>query len=125
MATPTKTLRTLLASVSLAVSSSQPASLGTGSVDLRTTLGMLVTTKITNSSSAPTVGAVINVYTSGDGTNWKLYQTAQGGTASSGIYEFPFIIPDKAMYVAIQFTLGIATNGVTVEAFGQEFTSFL
>lgn len=123
MAAPTKTARTLQASTSNAAAASTPASLGTGNVNLGTTLGMLVTTKITNGATGPTIGCTINVYTSHDGTNWKLFASATAGVAVNGVYEFPFQIPAPAMFVAVQFT-GNTAQAVTVEAFGQEFTSF-
>lgn len=123
MAAPTKTARTLVASASNAAAASTPTTLGTGNVDLRTTLGMLVTTKVTNGGTGPTIGCTVNVYTSPDGTAWKLLASATAGVTASAVYEFPFVIPDKAMWVAVQFT-GNTAQAVTVEAIGQEFTSF-
>lgn len=84
---------------------------------------MLLTAKITNGATAPTTPCVVNVYTSHDGSAWKLFDSGTSGASNSGVYEFVFRIPPEAMYVAVQFT-GNTSQAVTVEAFGQEFTSF-
>ena len=95
----------------------------TGTFQTHTTAyGGLITTKVTNGGTGPTVGATVNVYTSGDGTNFKLLASALAGVTSSIAYEFAFILPAGAMYSRVDVT-GNTVQAVTCEAFVQELTT--
>lgn len=122
MATATKALSTLQASASNSAGSSTPSTLGTGSADLTTALGGVVTAKITNGGTGPTVGCDFVVYVSGDGTNWKEFSRQTAPTTASGVFSFAVEIPAAVMYVCVQFT-GNTGAAVTVEAFIQKLSS--
>jgi hypothetical protein len=114
-----KTLRTIIA----AATSNTAGSTTTGAVvDLTTKYGGLATVKITNGGTGPTVGASAKVYTSGDGTNFKLMAQVTAGVTNSGVYEWAFDIPPGVMYLRIDVT-GNTGQAVTCEAFLQELTT--
>lgn len=118
MAVATKNLRTLQASTSNGAGSTT-----TGTASNQTTaLGCLVTGKITNGGTGPTVGCNFAVLVSGDNTNFKTLATYTAGTAASGVYEFAVEVPAGVQYVNAQFT-GNTGQSVTVEAFLHELTS--
>lgn len=118
MATSVKTFRTLQASATNAAAATTTSSTWT----LTTALGGLLTTKITNGGTGPTVACTVTVNVSGDGSAWKYFAAATAGTTASAVFEFPVEIPPGAMYVQVVFS-GNTAQGVSVEAFGQELTS--
>lgn len=115
----TKTLRTIIA----AATSNSAAGTTTGTaIDITTKYGGLLTAKITNGATGPTVAAQVNIYTSGDNTNFKLFATAVHNTTNNGVGEWAFEIPAGAMYVRADVT-GNTVQAVTCEAFLQELTT--
>ena len=115
----THTARTLITSQALAVSSSVNAT----EWNLSTAYGGIANVRITNGGSAPTVAPVVTFYT-GDATGkkYKLF-TATGDTIASSVNDIPCEFPIGTMFANITASLGAATNGVTVEAYGQELTT--
>lgn len=125
--TLTKTARTVV--------SSQSAAVGTpvrGTVDLRTAQGGLLTMKITNGATGPTVAATATVSiahnagatpTAGaEGSDWKrLYQVA-GTTTNSDVQQWAIDIPPGVMHLQVAFADNTG-QAVTVEAFLSEITS--
>lgn len=115
----TKTARTIVA----ASTSNSAGSSTTGTaVDLTSAHGMLITTKVTNGVSAPGVGCLVQVLVSVDNTNYKVFQEARAGLATSTDYEFSFLVPRETMYANVKFSEN-TTNAVTVEAFGHELSA--
>lgn len=90
-------------------------------VDLTTKYGALVTVKITNGGTSPTLPAQALIYTSGDGANWKLFYSFAASTTASGVNEWPIDIPRAAMNVRVDIT-GNTVQSVTCEAFAQVVT---
>ena len=120
MPVPTKTYIILLASISNAAGSTKTST----TWDLTTPgkFGGLLTSRVTNGATPPTVGTIVTVNTSGNGTDWKGFQTYQAGVAANGVYDFPLEIPIGPMYVQVVFS-GNTVQATTVEAQGQEATS--
>ena len=125
--TPTKNARTLVASASNAAGATVR-----GTLDLRTAFGGLLTARITNGATGPTVQGVCNVLvahnggatpTAGSqGTDWKLLYTFGGGTTANALTELPIQIPQGVMHLEVEFT-GNTGQAVTVEAYLSETTS--
>lgn len=115
----TKNLRTIIA----AGTSNTAGSTTTGTaVDLTTKYGGLLTIKITNGATGPTVAARALVLVSGDNTNWKTLASFSGDSTNAAVYEFPIEIPFGTMYVNVQVDSNTAQT-VTCEAFLQELTT--
>src|SRR5690242_9378085 len=115
----TKNLRTIIS----AGTSNTAGSTTTGTaVDLTTRYGGLLTAKITNGGTGPTVAAQVNVYTSGDNSNFKLLASLVGDSVASSVNEWAVDIPAAAMYVRADVT-GNTAQAVTCEAFLQELTT--
>jgi hypothetical protein len=112
-----KTSRSLVASASNGAGSTT-----SGTQALSTALGILINAQVTNGGTGPTIGCTVNVYTSADGSTWRLFSSVAAGTTNSAVYNFPFLIPAEAMNVKVEFT-GNTGQAVTVEAIGQELTS--
>lgn len=115
----TKNLRTIIA----AATSNSAGSTTTGTaIDLTTRYGGLLTVKITNGATGPTVPASANVYTSGDNTNFKLFNQVTADITGAASYEWAFDIPLGTMYLRVDVT-GNTAQAVTCEAFLQELTT--
>jgi hypothetical protein len=115
----TKTLRTIIA----AATSNTAGSTTTGTAfDLTTKLGGLLTAKITNGATGPTVAASVYIYTSGDNSTFKLFQRLAGDSANASINEWSVVIPPGVMYVRADVKDNTAQT-VTCEAFLQELTT--
>lgn len=115
----TKTLKTYIT----AGTSNTAGGTTTGTAQNHTTAyGGLITAKITNGATGPTVGATVNVYTSGDNSNFKLLAQATAGIGSNAVAEFTFNIPQGVMYTRVDVT-GNTGQAVTCEAFMQELTT--
>ena len=111
----TKSLSTIIASAT----SNAAAATSTGTpVDLTTKYGAIVTVKITNGATAPTLAANAYIYTSGDNTNYKLMQKLGGDTVINSVNEWTIEIPTPAMYVRVDVKDNTA-QAVTCEAFAQ------
>lgn len=125
--TLTKTPRTLVASASNAASSTTR-----GTLDLRTAMGGLLTMKITNGATGPTVqceGRVLVAHNSGStpaaasaGSDWKTIWSFGGGTTNSAITEQSVEIGPGVMHLEVEFT-GNTGQAVTVEAYLSEVTN--
>lgn len=114
MATATKTARTIVASVTDGLSKS-------GSLDISTALGLLVTARVVNGGTPPSTGCLVTVNVSTDGTNWRKYTSLRAGVTASEVYDFPVSIAGPAMHA--QVTFGTTDQSVTKEALGHELTS--
>ena len=128
LTTLTKTPRTVIASATNAAGATTR-----GSVDLRTAQGGLLTIKITNSGTGPTLQAVANVLVAHSasattptlaaaGTDWKTIYTVGNGTANSTVGEWNIDIPAGTMWLEVEVT-GNTGTGVTCEAFLSEITN--
>lgn len=85
-------------------------------LDLTGAYQSLLTGKITNGATGPTIGCTVNVYISRDNwTNPYLFASITGGTANNGVYPFAFQLPDAVMYAKIGFG-GNTAQAVTVIA---------
>lgn len=125
--TLTKTPRTLVAA------STSNAAGGTtrGTADLRTALGGILTMKIINGGTGPTVQCSCNVlvaHNSGAtpsaasaGSDWKTLWTFGGTTTASTTTEQSMEIGPGVMHLEVEFT-GNTGQAVTVEAYLSEVT---
>lgn len=125
--TLTKTARTLIS----AGTSNGSGSTTRGTLDLRTKHGGLLTVKLTNGGTGPTVQAVANILvahnagatpTAGSaGTDWKTIWSFGGGTTASVVTEQSLDIPPGVMHLEVEVT-GNTGQAVTCEAFLSEIT---
>ena len=115
----TKTARTLLASQALALAASVNATEWNMSTSYG---GSRVFVRLTNGASAPTTAPLVKFF-SGEATGVKrlIYQ-ATGDTVNSSVTDISCVFEQGDMFGNVTITNG-ATNGITVEAFGQEATS--
>ena len=128
MATPTKAARTLVA----ASTSNTAGSTTRGTLDLRTTFGGILTVKMINGATGPTVQCTCNVLVAHNaastptaasrGADWKTIASFGNGTINSATNEFTMSIPKDVMHLEIEFT-GNTAQTVTVEAFLSETSS--
>lgn len=115
----TKNLRTIIS----AGTTNTASSTTTGTViTLTTAYGGLLTAKITNGATGPTVPASVKIYTSGDNSNFKLFATLTGDSVNNSVNEWAVNIPAPTMYVRADVT-GNTAQSVTCEAFLQELTT--
>ena len=92
-------------------------------VDLRTAYGALVTIKLTNGSTAPSVAPTATVSVTGDnGTTFKTFYAVGGDLNPSSINQFAIDIPAAAMGVNVVVT-GNTGQAITCEAFAQVLLS--
>lgn len=122
-----KTPRTLVASGSNAAGATTR-----GTLDLRTAQGGLLTFKITNGATGPTVQCQANIlaaHNSGStptaasaGTDWKTLWSVGGGTIANAITEQSMEVGPGVMHLEVEFT-GNTGQAVTVEAYLSEITS--
>lgn len=122
-----KTPRTLVASGSNAAGATTR-----GTLDLRTAQGGLLTLKITNGATGPTVQCQANIlaaHNSGStpaaaaaGTDWKTLWSVGGGTTANAITEQSMEVGPGVMHLEVEFT-GNTGQAVTVEAYFSEITN--
>lgn len=128
--TLTKAARTLIAA---ATSNAAGSSTEGTPVDLRTAQGGLLTAKITNGGTGPTVQATMRVlcaHTTGatptgaaEGTDWKLLYEIGGGTTANEVTRIRGMVIDPAvMHLHVRVT-GNTGQAVTCEAFLSEISS--
>jgi len=127
-ATATKNARTLIA----AATSNTAGSTTRGTVDLRTAFGGILTIKITNGGTGPTIQAVANTLiahnagatpTAGSaGADWKTIYTVGNGVVANTIGEWNIPIDQSVMHLEVEIT-GNTGQAVTCEAFLSELTS--
>lgn len=125
--TLTKTPRTLVASGSNAAGATTR-----GTLDLRTAQGGLLTIKMTNGATGPTVQCQANIlaaHNSGAtpaaasaGTDWKTLWSVGNGTAANNTTEQSMEVGPGVMHLEVEFT-GNTGQAVTVEAYLSEITS--
>jgi len=116
--TATKTARSIIASQTQAAL----AAAVTGAWDLHTALGGLLTVRITNGATGPTIGSTVTVNVSTNNSTWRKLAAVTAGVANSEVDDFPFTIPPETMYVQVSI-VGNTGQTVTIEALGHELTS--
>jgi hypothetical protein len=113
-----KTQRALLASQALGAG----ASVNATEWNLTTAYGGRAVARITNGASAPTTAPIVKFYT-GDASGKKyLLFTASGDITANSVTDISCEYNLADMYANVTVTGG-ATNGSTVEVYGQEATS--
>jgi hypothetical protein len=128
MATATKTVTTVVTSAANTAGSTTR-----GTVDLRTALGGIVTFKMTNGGTGPTIqctAAVLVAHDTGttpaagsEGATWKTVAGPFGnGTAVNTITPFSYTFGPEVMHLEVEFT-GNTGQSVTVEAVVSIFAS--
>lgn len=125
--TLTKTARTLIA----AATSNAAGATTRGTVDLRTKQGGLLTIKLTNGATGPTVVATCNVLVAHNagttptaasaGTDWKTIWSFSGATGNSAVAEQSIEIGPGVMHLEVEVT-GNTGQAVVCEAFLSEIT---
>ncbi len=119
--------------VLIAVGTSNAAGATTrGTVDLRTALGGLLTFKITNGATGPTVQASANILVSHNagatpaagsaGAEWKTVYQVANGVATGTVGEFSYDVPAGVMHLEAEIT-GNTGQAVTCEALFSELSS--
>ena len=124
--TVTTTARTVVSSASNAAGATTR-----GTLDLRTALGGLLTMKITNGGTGPTVqaeGRVLVAHNAGStptaasaGADWKTVWRFGGGTTANAVTEQSWEFGPAVMHLEVEF-VGNTGQAVTVEAFVSEVT---
>jgi hypothetical protein len=114
----TKTKRTMLSSSSVAAGT--PTN-GT-QVDLSTAYGGLLTVKMTNGGTGPTVPCNAYVYVGGATGEKKLLCKLLGDSVNGSVNEYTVEIPATAMFLNITFADN-TVQPVTCEAYVQELTT--
>jgi hypothetical protein len=130
MATTTavKTAREVIA----AATSNAAGSTTRGRLDLRTALGGLLTVKLTNGGTGPTIQATCNVLVAHNasasptaasaGADWKTIFSFGGGTTNSAVTEQSVDLPASVMHLEVEVT-GNTGQAVVCEAYVSEYTS--
>lgn len=117
----TKAGSNVVASASSAAGSAADA-VNSGDIDLTGAYEAVISGKVTNGATGPTIGCTVNVYISRDTTNYMLFQTIVTGVTNSAVYPFAFILPDSALHAKIGFG-GNTAQAVTVVADSQTITA--
>lgn len=127
-ATATKNARTLIA----ASTSNAAGATTRGTLDLRTAFGGLLTIKITNAGTGPTVQAVANTLVAHNGgttptaasagADWKTIYQVGNGIVANTVGEWNIPIDQSVMHLEVEIT-GNTGQAVTCEAFLSELTS--
>ena len=128
MSTAIKNARTLVA----AATSNTSGSTTRGAVDLRTALGGILTIKITNGATGPTIQCTANVMIAHNtgatptlasaGTDWKTVFSVGNGSGNNTIGEWSYEVSAGIMHLEVEFT-GNTAQTVTVESYFSEITS--
>ena len=126
--TLTKTPRTLIA----ASTSNAAGSTTRGTADLRTAQGGLLTVKIANGATGPTVPATVNILIAHNagatptaaaaGADWKTLWSFAASTGNNAVTEQSITIDPAVMHLEVEVT-GNTGQAVTCEAFMSEITS--
>lgn len=125
--TLTKTPRTLVA----AGTSNAAGATTRGTLSLATAQGGILTMKITNGATGPTIACTGNVLIAHNattptaasaGADWKTLWSFSGLTTNNGIVERSIEIGPGVMQLEAEFT-GNTAQAVTVEAFFSEITN--
>lgn len=118
MATAVKTAVTFQASASNAAGATTTGS----SVDLTTAFGAILTAKITNGATGPTVAASFTTEISHDNSAWKIYSKQTAGVTNSAVYEFTVDLPPAVPYARSKFSENTG-QACTVESLATKLTS--
>jgi len=128
IATATKSARTLIA----AATSNAAGATTRGTVDLRTAFGGLLTVKLTNGGTGPTLQAEARVLVAhntgstptaaGAGADWKTIYVVGNGTEASTVGEWSIPIDQSVMHCEVEI-IGNTGQAVTCEAFLSELSS--
>ena len=112
----TKTAKTLLTSQALAAATAVNATEWNMSTSYG---GSRLFVRLTNGATAPTTAPLVKFF-SGEATGVKrlIYQ-ASGDTVNSSVSDISCVFEQGDMFGNVTITNG-ATNGITVEAYGQE-----
>jgi len=126
--TLTKNARTLIA----AATSNAAGATTRGTVDLRTAQGGMLTIKLTNGATGPTVQAEARALIAHNGgatptaasagTDWKTVWRFGGGVTANAVTEQSFAVDAGAMHLEVEVT-GNTGQAVTCEAYLSEITS--
>ncbi len=126
--TLTKTPRTLIA----AATSNAVGAQTRGTADLRTAQGGMLTVKITNGATGPTVPATVNILIAHNagatptaaaaGADWKTIWSFAASTGNSVVTEQSITIDPSVMHLEVEVT-GNTGQAVTCEAFLSEISS--
>ena len=126
--TLTKTPRTLIA----AATSNAAGSTTRGTADLRTAQGGLLTVKIKNGATGPTVPATVNILIAHNagatptaaaaGSDWKTIWSFAASTGNNVPTEQSITIDPGVMHLEVEVT-GNTGQAVTCEAYMSEITS--
>jgi len=127
MATAIKNARTLVA----AATSNAAAGTTRGTLQLSTAMGGILTFKMTNGATGPTVQCSANVLVAHNaslptaasaGTDWKTVYSVGNGTTANTVGEWNYTVGPAVGNLEVEFT-GNTAQAVTVEAFLTELTS--
>jgi hypothetical protein len=128
MSTAIKNSRTLVT----AGTTNTSGSTARGSVDLRTALGGILTFKITNGATGPTIQCTANVLIAHNtgatptlasaGSDWKTIFSVGNGSGNNTVGEWSYEVSAGVMHLEVEFT-GNTAQTVTVEAYFSEITS--
>ena len=126
--TLTKTPRTLIAAATSNAAGAQTR----GTADLRTAQGGVLTVKITNGATGPTVPATVNILIAHNaratptaaaaGADWKTLWSFAASTGNNVITEQSITIDPAVMHLEVEVT-GNTAQAVTCEAYLSEITS--
>ena len=126
--TLTKTPRTLIA----AATSNAAGSTTRGTADLRTAQGGMLTVKIANGATGPTVPATVNILIAHNagatptaaaaGADWKTIWSFAASTGNNVVTEQSITIDPAVMHLEVEVT-GNTGQAVACEAFLSEITS--
>lgn len=114
------------------VASASNAAGGTtrGTIDLSTAYGGIVTMKITNGATAPTLQCEGRVLIShadtlptaaSAGADWKTVWRFGGGTVANAVTEQSFVFGPEVRHLEVEFT-GNTGQAVTIEAIASTYT---
>lgn len=117
MAVPTKTARTVIASQSIAALGS-----ASGTLDLTTKFGGVLTVRVTNGGTGPTVGASVFVEVSTDGSTWRELSKVTHVNTANAIADWQWWIDWRMMHIRVRIT-GHTGQAVTGESLFHEGTS--
>lgn len=114
----TKTSGALQASASNTAGSTTTSS----TLDLTTAYGAVITAKVTNGGTGPTIACTATLNISPDGSTWYFWAAQTAGVTNSGVYPMTFVVPPEAIKAQIVFN-GNTAQTVTVEAQYQALTA--
>ncbi len=126
MTTATKTARSIVASTSNSAGGTTR-----GRLELLTAFGGILTLKMTNGATGPTLQCSANVLIAHNatqpaaaaaGSDWKTLLSVGNGTASNTVGEYSLNVSSAVMQLEVEFT-GNTGQAVTVEAHFSELSS--